>query len=188
MTVFTTPGKENTETALRIALQKAAEQHMPIVVASNTGATVESLLQLEEETGLSAPIVMVGQVYGFAKPGTVALCDDTRRTLKAKGVKIVLAAHALSGAERSISRKFGGVYPAELVAATLRMLSQGTKVCVEIGMMAMDCGALEYGKPVVAVAGTGRGSDTACILTPSYTASFLDSKIHEILCKPSLYE
>ena len=30
---------------------------------------------------------------------------------------------------------------AELVAATLRMLSQGVKVCVEIGMMAMDCRA-----------------------------------------------
>ena len=188
MTVFTTPGKENTESALRIALEKAAEQNMPLVIASNTGTTVETLLQLQEQTGLSAPVVMVGQVYGFAKPGTAALCEDTRKALEAKGVKIVLAAHALSGAERSISRKFGGVYPAELVAAALRMLSQGTKVCVEIGMMAMDCGALEFGKPVVAVGGSGRGADTVCILTPSYTADFLSTKIHEILCKPGLYE
>lgn len=188
MTVFSRPGVENTEAALRIALHTAAKNNMPIVVASNTGTTVETLLNIQNDTALSVPVVMVGQVYGFAKPGTDALTTEMRAKLEAQGVKIVITAHALSGAERSISRKFGGVYPAELAAATLRMLSQGTKVCVEIGMMAMDCGALEYGKPVVAVGGTGRGADTACILTPSYTASFLDTKIHEILCKPGLYE
>ena len=188
MTVFERPGVENTESALRIALQTAAEKDLPIVVASNTGTTAETLLKLQQETGLSVPVVMVGQVYGFSKPGTDALTDEMRQKLEAQGVKIVITAHALSGAERSISRKFGGVYPAELVAASLRMLSQGVKVCVEIGMMAMDCGALAYGKPVVAVGGTGRGADTACILTPSYTADFLSTKIHEILCKPGLYE
>ena len=188
MTVFTKPGIENTDATLRIALEAAAKHNLPIVMASNTGTTTEKLLELQQETGLSAPIVMVGQVYGFSQPGTDALTDEMREKLEAQGVKIVITAHALSGAERSISRKFGGVYPAELVAASLRMLSQGTKVCVEIGMMAMDCGALEYGKPVVAIAGSGRGADTVCILTPAYTASFLDTKIHEILCKPGLYE
>ena len=187
MTVFNNAGPKNTEAALRIALYTAAEKNLPIVVASNTGATAETLLRLQEERGLSVPVVMVGQVYGFSKPGTDALTDAMRAKLEAHGVKIVIAAHALSGAERSISRQFSGVYPAELVASTLRMFSQGVKVCVEIGMMAMDCGALEYGKPVIAVGGTGRGADTACILTPSYTASFLDTKIHEILCKPGQY-
>ena len=188
MTVFTKPGIENTDAALRIALEAAAKQNLPIVLASGTGATAEKLLELRQESGLSVSIVMVGQVYGFSKPGMDALSDEMREKLEAQGVKIVITAHALSGAERGISRKFGGVYPAELVAASLRMLSQGTKVCVEIGMMAMDCGALAYGKPVVAVGGTGRGADTVCILTPSYTADFLSTKIHEILCKPGLYE
>ena len=188
MIVFEKPGIENTENTLRIALETAAARNLPILLSSNTGETAEKLLLMQEDTGLRAKIVMVGQVCGFAKPGTAALPPEKRRELENKGIVTVLSAHALSGAERSISRKFGGVYPAELAASTLRMLGQGIKVCVEIGMMAMDCGALEYGKPVVAIAGTGRGSDTACILTPSYTASFLDSKIHEILCKPSLYE
>lgn len=188
MTVFSKPGTENTEAALRIALQAASEMDMPIVLASNTGATAETLLRLQKETGLSASIVMVGQVYGFSKPGTAALSDVTCAKLEADGVRIVVAAHALSGAERSISRKFGGVYPAELVANALRMFSQGVKVCVEVGMMAMDCGALAYGKPVVAVGGSGRGADTVCIMTPSYTADFLSTRIHEILCKPGLYE
>lgn len=188
MTVFEKPGKENTEAALRIALQAAAEKGYTLVVASNTGETVSTLLKLQEETGLSAKVVMVGQVDGFAAPGTNALKPEMRAALEEKGVRIVTAAHALSGAERGMSRKFGGVYPAELVAYSLRMLSQGTKVCVEIGMMALDCGSIEYGKPVVCVGGTGRGADTVCILTPAYTANLFDTQIHEILCKPGLYE
>lgn len=188
MIIFETPGIGNTEAALRIALQAAAEKNLTLVVASNTGSTVDALLKLQNETELSAKVVMVGQVDGFSTPGTNALNSEMRTALEAQGVRIVTAAHALSGAERGMSRKFSGVYPAELVSYSLRMLSQGTKVCVEIGMMALDCGSIEYGKPIVCVAGTGRGADTVCILTPAYTANLFDTKIHEILCKPGLYK
>ena len=50
--------------------------------------------------------------------------------------------------------------------------------------MAMDAGLLEYGEPVVAIGGTSSGVDAAVLLTPSYTSSMFDMKIHEILCKP----
>ena len=36
------------------------------------------------------------------------------------------------------------------------------------------------------VGGTGGGADTACVITPSYTASLLETKVNEILCKPAL--
>ena len=55
------------------------------------------------------------------------------------------------------------------------------------GVMALDNGAIELNKPVVCVGGSARGADTACIITPAYTADCLDTKIHEILCKPGLY-
>ena len=62
MTVFEKPGTENTEAALRIALEAAVKQDLPILLSSNTGETAEKLLALQKETGLSAKIVMVGQV------------------------------------------------------------------------------------------------------------------------------
>ena len=68
MTVFTKPGIENTDATLRIALEAAVKHNLPIVMASNTGTTTEKLLKLQQESGLSAPIVMVGQVYGFPSP------------------------------------------------------------------------------------------------------------------------
>lgn len=184
---FSKPGPENTEQTLRLALEAAAQNEWALVVASNTGSTAVKLLELAKTNGFSGKIVMVGQVDGFSAPGTNALAAETRALLEEQGVRIVTAAHALSGAERGISRKFGGVYPAELIAASLRMLSQGVKVCVEIAMMALDCGAIPYGRPVVCVGGTGRGADTVCVVTPAYTANLLDTKVHEILCKPGYY-
>ncbi len=53
--------------------------------------------------------------------------------------------------------------------------------------MALDADAIDYGKPVMAVAGSGEGADTAAILTPAYSANILDTIVHEIVCKPSLY-
>jgi hypothetical protein len=66
----------------------------------------------------------------------------------------------------------------------LRLFSQGVKVCVEIAMMAADCGAVPLGKAVIAVAGSHAGADTAVVLTPSSSNRILDMKIHEILAKP----
>ncbi len=187
MRIFERAGRENTAETLAIALEAAAQRDLGILVSSNTGETAEKLVALMEEKGVRVPVVMVGQVDGFSAPGARALEDGTRERLERAGVRIVRAAHALSGAERALSRKFSGAYPVEIVAHTLRMISQGTKVCVEIGMMAMDAGAAAYGKPVVAVAGTGRGADTAVILTPAYTADFLSTRVHEFLCKPGNY-
>ena len=91
----------------------------------------------------------------------------------------------LSGAERGMSRKFGGVYPMEIIANTLRMLGQGTKVCVEISVMALDAGLIPYGEDVIAVGGTDEGADTAIILRPAHAADIFDTWISEILCKPA---
>ena len=39
---------------------------------------------------------------------------------------------------------------------------------------------------LIAIGGSGRGADTVCRLTPEYTSDLMGTKIHEILCKPSL--
>ena len=184
MTTFPHPGKENTNETLSLAMDYAKAHDLDLVLATCTGATVQAALAMAAEKDYKRPLVAVTHVYGMAEPGVNELPEDLRRELAQQGVRFVTAAHALSGGERGLSKRFGGGNPVELVAHTLRMLGQGAKVCVEIALMALDAGTIPHGKPVVAVGGTAYGADTALVLTPAYTANLLDTHIHTLLCKP----
>ena len=71
-----------------------------------------------------------------------------------------------------------------IIANTLRQISQGTKVCAEIAMMAVDCDAVGIDKPVIAVGGSHAGADTAMVVTPAASNRIRELRVHEILAKP----
>ena len=50
--------------------------------------------------------------------------------------------------------------------------------------MAADAGSIRVDEDVITIGGSGRGADTALVLTPAYTHTFFDLKIKEILCNP----
>ena len=186
MVTFESTGLVNTEETLKIAVSYAKEHDCDIVAATSTGDTIFKLKEIADAMNFAGNIVAVRYVYGMKVKGENVMSDETYEKLLNNNVKVVTAAHALSGAERGLSTKFTGIYPVEIVAAALRMFGQGTKVCVEIALMAADSGNITYGKPVVCIGGSSHGADTACVITPGYTACLLETKIHEILCKPSL--
>ena len=72
------------------------------------------------------------------------------------------------------------------MADTLKLFGQGTKVAIEVAIMAADAGALS-GKRVLAVGGSGKGCDAALVLTPANSNAFFSLVVHEIVCKPGLY-
>ena len=180
--------EDNSAATFDIALKKAAAMHTDVVIASTGGKTAVDFVAAAKAAGFPGRVVIVTHAYGSREKGTNAMPEEVRRQLQADGAILVTAAHALSGGERSLSGKFGGVYPLEIVAHTLRMMGAGTKVCVEIGAMALDAGVIAYGQPVVCVGGTGHGADTACVVTPSYSSTLMDTRVNEFLCKPDLYE
>ena len=100
------------------------------------------------------------------------------------GVQIYVGSHSLSGVGRGISNKFGGITPVEIIAATLRIFSQGVKVGVEISIMAADAGLIPTDLEVIAVGGTGKGLDSAIVLKPVHMGNFFDLKINEIIAMP----
>ncbi|HQA60616.1 MAG: pyruvate kinase alpha/beta domain-containing protein [Tepidanaerobacteraceae bacterium] len=179
---FEKAGKHNTEKTLEIVKQAVSERGIKrVVVASTEGYTAK----LFKEANLGVDLVCVTHVAGFEKPGEIEMPGEIRRELAESGVKVLTTTHVLSGAERGISNKFGGIYPVELMANTLRMMGQGVKVCVEISVMALDAGLIPYGEEVIAVGGTGEGADTAIIIKPAHAANIFDTWISEILCKPA---
>ena len=182
MKIFEKISPENTPVAIRLAIEKAKEISTDIVLASSTGASAFTVLELASEMEYNGRIIAITSVW--KSPGVNQLSGKNRKKLTEAGVILVTAAHTLSGTERSLSGKFNGVYPVEIIAHTLRLISEGVKVCVEIGAMALDAGAIKEPRAVVALGGTGRGCDTACVMTPGYSAKIFDTRIHEILCKP----
>ena len=126
---------------------------------------------------------MVTYHCGFKEPFKNALPDDVKEDLQNRGLTVIAASHALSGLERSIAKKHSGVYPVLIMADTLRLLGQGTKVAVEVSVMAADAGALS-GNDVIAIGGSGHGADTALVLKPAHQNNFFDLRIREIICKP----
>lgn len=178
------PGKQNTRETLKLAVETAHGRGIKtIVLPTVEGDSVEALLKLDVD-GLN--VVVVTHVNGFKEPGVQELSLEKRQELEEAGVKVVTTTHALSGAERSLSRKFGGVNPVEIIAYTLRMLGQGTKVAVEVAVMALDSGYINYMEPIISIGGTGRGVDTAIIMRTAHSSNILDCKIDEIICKPIL--
>lgn len=186
MKIWDTAGKAHTEETLRIGLEEAKKLSAKLLVATTTGETALAALQAAKAAGQLDSLVIISHAFGTREPGTNRMPQETFAALRAEGVPIVTAAHALSGAERGLSSKFGGVYPAEIIAHTLRMFSQGTKVAVEIAAMALDAGAIPHGKPCVALGGTGRGADTAAVLLPAHSQDILSTKVVEMLCKPGV--
>lgn len=181
--LFEKPGKQNTQQTIDIAIKAARERGVKtLVVASSSGESADLLTPYLNEFN----IIVVGIVTAFRPDSQNPMSQEKRQELRQKGFKLFHGTHVLSGAERAFSTRFQGVYPVEIMAYTLRMFSQGIKVCVEVSTMALDADLFETDEDVVALAGTGRGLDSAMYLRPARGQRITETKIHEILCKPKL--
>ena len=75
----------------------------------------------------------------------------------------------------------------EIMAYTLRIFGQGTKVAVEAALMAADAGCIRTDEDVISTGGSSSGIDTALVLRPVNASSFLDLKVREVICKPAYF-
>jgi hypothetical protein len=181
VTYFNEAGKQNTDALLRIVKEYVEKEGIrDIVVASTTGETGAKASKIFKGYN----IVIVTHCFGFREPGKIELEDEYRREILANRARIFTGVHALSSVERAIRKDFGTIQPLELIANTLRLMGEGTKVCVEITLMAADAGLIPVDKDVIAIAGTGRGADTALRIQPANTGRFFNLKVKEVIAKP----
>ncbi|MDR3062520.1 MAG: hypothetical protein LBU40_00080 [Methanobrevibacter sp.] len=184
ITYFENGGKENTENLIACVKDRLKDSDIKyIAVASISG---ESALKLSK--GLKSlakfkdiKIINVTHHAGFKKDNELEISGKKIKELENNGITTYVGSHALSGVGKGISKKFGGVTPVEIMAATLRMFSQGIKVCAEISIMLADAGLVPVDEKIITIGGTGKGLDTAVILTPKNMTNVFDIKFHEIL-------
>ncbi len=98
------------------------------------------------------------------------------------GARVLTTTHAFGGVGRAVRKKLNTYQVDEIMAFTLRTFGQGMKVVAEITLMASDGGLLADGSPIIAVAGSGHGADTAVVLKPTHAQTFFDLRFLEIIC------
>ncbi|MGQ9554438.1 MAG: pyruvate kinase alpha/beta domain-containing protein [Anaerolineae bacterium] len=181
ITYFTSPGPNNSERTLALAKERADSLGLhTVIVASTTG-----------ETGLAAArlfkdyhVVVVTHSAGFHQPNTQEMPAERISAIRAEGATVLTCQHAFGGVGRAVRIKLGTYELEEIIAYTLRIFSEGIKVAVESTIMATDAGLAHTGESVMAIAGTGRGADTAVILQAANAMRFFDLNVLEIVCMP----
>ena len=178
---FENPGRENTEDVLRIAKQRAEELGIKtILVASTRGDTAVRATEVFNKSR----VIVVSHSTGIREPDTQEFTEENRKIVESKGGTVLTATHAFGGLSRAMRKRFNMYVLGEVIADTLRIFGQGMKVACEITMMAADSGLVRTDEDIIAIAGSGRGADTAVVMKPVNTHDFFDLKVREILCKP----
>jgi hypothetical protein len=175
--------KPSTRATLKAALARADELGIEhLVVASTSGRTAQALAGMLPHY---FNVVCVTHHAGFHEHGKSELSEQTENELAEQGIPVLRTTHLFAGVERAIRLKFSGLGPAETIAATYRTFGEGTKVAVEIAVMALDAGLIPYGKDIIAIGGTGAGADTALVIRPAHSRQFFDTQVREVIIKPS---
>ena len=180
---FRETGSQNTDRTLGVARKRAAELGIRTVLVATTCGTT-AMKAIEVFRGYD--VVVVTHSTGFSVDNVQELTDENRTAIEAGGARVLTAQHAFGGVNRAVRNKLGTYELDEIIAYTLRIFGQGTKVCAEIALMAADAGLVRTGEPCVAIGGTGRGADTAVVLVPANAHNFFDLRVMEVLAKPRL--
>lgn len=167
-TYFMEPGSENTDDIVDAVARRFEESDIKtVVVASTSGRTgvkfAEALRGKAEVIAVSHERMQAEFKERIAKLGGTAV-DETHLPLHERGMD-------------DVRRAF-------------YTLGQGFKVAIEVILIASDRGLVEPYRDVIAIGGTGRGSDTAIIARSTNSKDIFSGsssrklEIREILAMP----
>jgi hypothetical protein len=169
-------GPENTETTLELAKERSDILEInTIVLASTTGVTARKAVDFFKDRGTR--LIIVPHQYDFHREVNL-FPRELVKELKESGHEVHFG---------TMLFHTDGFYESNaptLMANLLRCFCQGVKVCFEMVFMATDAGLLKKGEKIIAIAGTGRGSDTALVMQATSTQNMKNLRVNEIICKP----
>jgi uncharacterized protein len=166
---------ENTEITFQLVQERMNTLGIKkLVLASTTGATARKAMDFFKGKGVR--LIVVPHQFGFREKR--AFPEELVEALREAGHEVhfgTMLFHTDNLYESQIPI---------LMANLLRCFSQGVKVCYEIVLMATDAGLLTIGEKVIAIAGTGRGSDTALVMQAACSRNMKKLRVNEMICKP----
>lgn len=173
---FESISPENTEVTFGLAKERLnALGIKKIVLASTTGATAGKAMDFFKDTEVK--LIVVPHQFDFGRNENL-FPQELVNILRDSGHEVHF------GTMLFHTDALYGSNTATVMANLLRCFSQGVKVCFEIALMATDAGLLKTGEKVIAIAGTGRGSDTALVMQSASSQNLRKLRVNEIICKP----
>ena len=182
---FEKAGPGNTRQVLEAVARRASELSIEqVLLPTCSGKTVLEALELLPS---SLRVTAITHVTGFREPDHQELDPGVRKELEGKGVTVFTGQHAFGGVGRAVRNKMDTYQVDEIMANTLRVFGHGTKVAVELALMAADAGLVRTDRDVISAGGTMSGIDTALVLRPANSFRFFDLKVREMICKPAVF-
>ena len=163
VTYFESPGEQNTDSVLSISKKRCEDLGIKdVLVPSVRGLAAEKSMDKFKNTEFTLFFVGVDP----AKFST-----ETKKRIEQSGFKLVFY------------KQIDYTYPDDMKNA-LRRFGQGTKVAVELALIAAREEVTPKGTEVVSLGGTGKGLDTALTILPARSDKFDNLEVREVLCKP----
>lgn len=177
---FEEAGPQNTEKVLEIVKERLNELKIKyVLVASTRGTTAFKALEYFDDLKDKIKLIIVTHA------GAAEYDEKTLEKLKKSWAKVLTCPHVLGwGVGDALRKKYQGFTVDRVVAEAYRRFSEGVKVAVEMALMATDAALVPPGEEVIAIAGTGKGADTALIIKTAYTRDFTQMKIREVIAMP----
>ncbi len=182
---FKKAGPRNTRDVLESIARRAKELSIDrVLIPTCSGKTAMEALEVLPS---GFHIVALTHVTGFQEPDHQELDSEIRKELESKGVTVFTGQHAFGGVGRAVRNKMATYQVDEIIANTLRVFGHGTKVAVELALMAADAGLIRTDRDIVSAGGTMSGIDTALVLRPANSFHFFDLRVREFICKPVVF-
>ena len=155
-----------------------------VVVASTSGITGVLAAEMnKKEYQDKFDVAVVTHCKGFREPNKDELEARNVKSVQDLGGKVhtgTMVFHNVNDAFKA--RNF--LSDLNVMADTLRLFGQGTKVAVEIVLMATDAGLIPAQRDTMAIAGTGAGVDTGILILSANSRRAFKLKIKDIVLKP----
>ncbi|MBT4510946.1 MAG: hypothetical protein HOC20_01875 [Chloroflexi bacterium] len=175
ITYFEKRGEVNTQQVLALAKERAQARGISkVVLASTRGEAAK--VAAEAFKGTDIQLVVIPWQFGFAD--TQPFPQELVTELESAGHRVHFGTMLFH-----TENLYGNKVP-EHMANLLRIFGQGTKVCIEIIMMACDGGCVVPGEQVIAIAGTASGADTAMVALAASSTKMPRIRVNEYICKP----
>jgi hypothetical protein len=183
-------GEVNTEALLNLARKRSEKLGIQkVVIASETGRSALSALNIYRSAGIQLIVVTHPPAVTWGPRGDIPIglkrkdYAETLKTLEENGVIIVQGTRPFAPPSRMIKWEYPT--PEAMVDKTLELFGAGTKIAVEVSIIAADSGAVADGEEIISCAGTFKGLDTALVVRAASSMSFFqDFEIHEIIARP----